>query len=872
MRTLTNRSLATKISLPPLVVIILSLLVTVYTWSGLQQVASELTSITQYRIPQAAVTEHLAESVLRSKEIVSHYLNSRDEKEIVRMNEQHKIVTDNVNESKSLNFSPDDRKQLQSFIEVYESYYGLVVNDIRSMLKQSFGQLSNIKNVLLVEIVQSLHTIELKAKESAANNSAKAQLHVHKAVSAIDAYYQGHDQTDFDMSQLELDAVEENLLYLSKNLRTMTGRRAVKSVLEQVEKLRQASVSIYDSKRKINTLLKVDLVSHSTELSAASDDLMRKIWGNVRGSTESSLELTNKISLTSILFSSVAILFAALLSALIIRSISRPIRESVVVANGIAGGNLSQDIQPHSSDETGQLLNALAKMQNKIKSQLDEITESAQESQRIKIALDNASSSIMLTDHEHNIIYLNNSLINEFREYKNDISQQVSQFEADALIGRKFDMFSSDTEHTLNTFSNMAETTNCMLELGEQSYSLSADPVYDDNKVRLGSVVQWDNVTEQLQMETEVKHMIGEAKSGSLGLRISLDNKSGFYKTLSEEINELVTVSESVIDDAVETLGLITDGDLTQKANTNYKGSYATLNNNINSTIDKLISVISSIKTTSQAVDEGARYISEGNSDLSRRTQVQSSELDRSARSMVQISSNVNDAANNAEHANSLALEASEKARAGGHVLELANSAMEEINQASLSIRDIISVMDEIAFQTNLLALNASVEAAHAGSLGRGFAIVADEVRSLAQRSADAATEVKVLINDTMAKVDDGAKLVTKSSHSLNDIIESVTEVSGIIHQIYNASTEQSKEIEAVSKSIEQLDGSNQENSAMVEQTATASESLRNQAGELTGLINFFSIGREELIADESGPSNISSIKDIPNFKKLNVS
>lgn len=872
MFTLKNRSLATKISFPPLVVIVLSLMVTFYTWNGLQQVVDELTSITQFRIPQAAVTEQLAKSVLRSKEIVSNFLSNQDENEIARMQEQHQIIEDNFRESKSLNFSPEDRAKLQSFIEVYENYYGLVVNDIKEILAQTSGQLDHIKNVLFVGIIQQLHKLELQTEGAAASYSAKAKIHVLMAVSAIESYNHGLNQIDFDMMHLELDAAEDNLYYLGKSLRTMTGRRAVKSLVAQVQELRTASDSIYVFKQQLNTLLTVDLLNHSTELGGASDELMQKIWKNVRGSTESSLDLTSKISLTSIIIASVAILFGAMLSLLIIRAISRPIREAVVVANGIAEGNLSQNIKTYSNDETGQLLSALAKMQNKIKSQLDEITLSAKESQRIKIGLDNASSSIMLTDHEHNIIFLNKSLIKQFHEFNTAFSQQVDQFDPDRLMGRKFDMFSKQSEHMHSVFSNMSDSQSCSLEFGEQKYRLSADPVFDENQHRLGAVVQWDNVTAQLQMETEVKHMIGEAKSGNLGLRLSLADKSGFYKTLSEEINDLVSVSESVINDAVDTLGSISNGDLMHKANSEYKGSYATLNNNINNTIDKLIGVISSIKNTSQAVDEGARHISEGNGDLSRRTQVQSAELDQSARSMSQISTNVNESARNAEHANELALAASEKARAGGSVLALATNAMEEINHASLSIRDIISVMDEIAFQTNLLALNASVEAAHAGDLGRGFAVVADEVRSLAQRSADAAKEIKVLINDTVTKVDDGARLVTDSSDSLNEIIESVSQVSSIIHDISNASAEQSNELEAVSKSIEQLDGSNQENAAMVEQTATASESLQHQAGELTELINFFSIENGASKTSENTSIEIESAEYDFEPQKLNVS
>ncbi len=167
---------------------------------------------------------------------------------------------------------------------------------------------------------------------------------------------------------------------------------------------------------------------------------------------------------------------------------------------------------------------------------------------------------------------------------------------------------------------------------------------------------------------------------------------------------------------------------------------------------------------------------------------------------------------------------------------------MSAINQSSRKIADIIGVIDEIAFQTNLLALNAAVEAARAGEQGRGFAVVAGEVRKLAQRSADAAKEIKALITDSVAKVEDGGKLVDRAGQTLREIMSSVKKVSDIVAEMAAAAREQASGIEQVNKAILQMDQVTQQNAALVEETAAASHSMGDQARELQQLMGFFKL------------------------------
>ena len=209
---------------------------------------------------------------------------------------------------------------------------------------------------------------------------------------------------------------------------------------------------------------------------------------------------------------------------------------------------------------------------------------------------------------------------------------------------------------------------------------------------------------------------------------------------------------------------------------------------------------------------------------------------------MEELTSTVKQNAENAKQANQLAIGASDVAVKGGGVVWQVVTTMSSINDSSKKIVDIISVIDGIAFQTNILALNAAVEAARAGEQGRGFAVVASEVRNLAQRSAAAAKEIKSLIEDSVGKVDSGAKLVDEAGRTMQEIVASVKRVTDIMSEITAASQEQSAGIEQVNQAITQMDEVTQQNAALVEQAAAASESMQEQAQKLTQAVSVFKL------------------------------
>ncbi|WP_246892448.1 methyl-accepting chemotaxis protein [Achromobacter xylosoxidans] len=260
---------------------------------------------------------------------------------------------------------------------------------------------------------------------------------------------------------------------------------------------------------------------------------------------------------------------------------------------------------------------------------------------------------------------------------------------------------------------------------------------------------------------------------------------------------------------------------------------------------DKLAGAVRTIRAGSETISSAAGQIAAGNTDLSSRTEEQAASLEETAASMEELASTVKQNADNARQANQLAASASEVAQRGGAVVSAVVSTMGDISASSRKISEIVSVIDGIAFQTNILALNAAVEAARAGEQGKGFAVVAGEVRSLAQRSAQAAREVKTLIEASVSKVAEGAGQAENAGTTMQEVVASVKRVTDIMGEIAAASQEQASGIEQVNRAVSQMDEVTQQNAALVEEAAAAAGSMQDQAHALVRAVGVFRLSED---------------------------
>lgn len=305
----------------------------------------------------------------------------------------------------------------------------------------------------------------------------------------------------------------------------------------------------------------------------------------------------------------------------------------------------------------------------------------------------------------------------------------------------------------------------------------------------------------------------------------------GIQRTLIVPLNRLI-----------DSIKHIAGGDLARSIDVHGTNEMGQLAASLKHMQGELVRTVGNVRQGANAIYSGASEISVGNNDLSSRTEQQAASLEETAASMEQLTATVKQNAENARQASHLALSASETAQKGGKVVANVVQTMHDIAGSSQKIADITSVIDGIAFQTNILALNAAVEAARAGEQGRGFAVVAGEVRNLAQRSAQAAKEIKGLIEDSVNRVDMGSVLVESAGETMGDIVSAVTRVTDIMGEIASASDEQSRGIDQVGQAVSEMDRVTQQNAALVEESASAAAALEEQASMLTQAVSVFRI------------------------------
>ncbi|MDD5295702.1 MAG: methyl-accepting chemotaxis protein [Rhodocyclaceae bacterium] len=539
-------------------------------------------------------------------------------------------------------------------------------------------------------------------------------------------------------------------------------------------------------------------------------------------------------------------LVGGFLSWRLARSVGNDLRRAIDVLRHVAQGDYSQAIDITRDDDIGKLLQGMQSMQTRAGFEVAEMKRTSQAMTRVKIALDNVSTGVMIADSSRQIIYANKSVVKILQDAEGDVRARVPDFSANNILGQNMDHFHQNPGHQAGILERLSGTHSADLEVGARHLTVSVNPVLDTEGGRLGTVAEWRDRTAEVRVEREIHAIVRGAARGDLDQRLPMDGLTGFFANLGEGINSMLDTTRQALLTTSEALERVARGDLTRTIDQDYEGIFGRLKDDTNTTIGRLREIVGQIKDATDAIHTAAGEIAMGNQDLSNRTEEQASSLEQTAASMEEINATVRQAAENARQANELARGSNDAAVRGGEMVKQIVNTMEDIQDSSRRITEITGMIDSIAFQTNILALNAAVEAARAGEQGRGFAVVASEVRNLAQRSATAAREIKGLIADSGTKVENGSRLVHQAGSTMDEVVSSFKAVASLVTEISEASREQSQGVEQVTQAVGQMDEMTQQNAALVEQAAAAAESMQQQAQSLVRSVSMFRLKEGE--------------------------
>ncbi|GKT11203.1 MAG: methyl-accepting chemotaxis protein [Thiomicrorhabdus sp.] len=523
----------------------------------------------------------------------------------------------------------------------------------------------------------------------------------------------------------------------------------------------------------------------------------------------------------------------------------------------IAEGRFTNEIDSRGHSLVSSILGRTKSLQIKLGADFDDVKASLNTAMRIQGALNATSTNIMVVDKFRSIIFMNDSVIKMMKSVEDDLKKELPNIDCNELLRKNIDIFYQNPEHQSKLLEDLKTTYKTKIKVGDVTLDLVVNPIFDDSGKRLGTVVEWKDMTAQLKIEDNISQIVHKAGQGMLSGRIQPDALVGFEKKLADLVNSLLESFSMTSQTLNNILSSMSDGDMTQRLDGEFIGELLAMKFAVNNALNNIEITLGEVQTGAQSLGQMSSEVSAASMDLSDRTQQQAAALEETAASVEQLTATVQQSAENTGKANTLATSAALEAEEGITVMNKTLNAMKGITDLSRQIGEITSVIDSIAFQTNLLALNAAVEAARAGEHGRGFAVVAGEVRNLAQKSAEAAKDISILIGSTTKQIEDGTDLVQKTNTVFGEMVNKINEVESLVSEVAATSNEQNKGLEQINVAMAHLDQGTQSNAALVEELSATASNMNEGVNEQIAFIGRFKVNPNAIADKTAGQANI---------------
>jgi methyl-accepting chemotaxis protein len=512
----------------------------------------------------------------------------------------------------------------------------------------------------------------------------------------------------------------------------------------------------------------------------------------------------------------------------------------------IAGGEFSNAVPLYGTNILNQLAARVSIMQTRLAVAQDETNTVMSSVQRIQSAFESSPSPMFVVDQFDTILFANKAMRDFLQLRQERIRQSNRQFDPDNLINTTIDKVLPLFDKIVKK-ARTQERQMSTIRFGGRDLVVRASAIRDGVGRILGVVIEWTDITEELTMQRAIESIVEGAQRGYLDHRLDVGGAEGFYKNFAERFN-------SMIDSLGEAMGRVngivmgaTEGHLGRNMEGSYAGQLGGLQSALNTAFGNLGSIMVEVQSLMQRVSTIVGQLKDASGEMSDQAQQQAAALQQTNSTMQEITSGLSEVDNEIKLAQDVVVRTALNAEQVKDAMNRSIDAMDNVQQNSGKIEEIVSLIEGIAFQTNLLALNAAVEAARAGEHGRGFAVVASEVRGLAQKSADAAQVIKTLIETTAEDIRTTSELVTNTNSRLTTMVDGVLGIKGYLSKVVAVSSRQNRAVVEVSKAMDSIDATTQQAAAHSEELAATSELLRETTDSLAESVNIFKVDAKQL-------------------------